>query len=512
MFGRTVAAIGGLLLALAPWAWPRIETPPLPPLPALSPSLSGASCLAVEITSERTAFELPAPQDVPFDLIVSSLGDPQGTYRVRLSVETARNEPAAALRPVVPLQRLANRTAADVGGVTVPQTAGGDPATPGEGWSKVAAEVAENATGLSASAPHRTFWIHVTDTPLEDSRGYARVASTLVAEGNAVRVYCDDQVKPGELRPGLAEEVVELLDRRIIPRSRQFLGTHTDIDHDGKLTVLLTPWLGRLQGGRTSVNGFVRSTDFHAEGMPPFSNRADMLYLNSAVSAGAELAALLAHEYTHVVCCSMRLAAGGHRGRRSDEQDWLNEAIAHVAERLHDAGWSNLDHRVQEFLERPHETPLVVPDYYRAGLWRDPACRGGTFLFLQWCADLHGTQLLRALTASPCSGVENLEVVTGHSFADLHRHWTIALNQGALPSLELRGSLGRCRLRGPHRHEWNTTEASLEVALRGTATAFVRRTPSERNAAALRVVIEAPVEAGLQVTIVPQEGSDPDRD
>lgn len=337
--------------------------------------------------------------------------------------------------------------------------------------------------------------------PLEDPRGYVRVMATVVAEGRDVRVYSDTRVTPGEIAPGLIEEVIRLLDERIIPRSREFLGTHADIDGDGKLAVLLTPWLGRLQGGRTSVNGFVRSSDFQPFVAAPYGNRADVLYLNSALRPGTELAALLAHEYTHAVCCSMRSPDSGRPPGHPQEADWLNEAIAHVAERMHAAGWSNLDRRVQSFLENPQETPLVVCDYYRAGLWRDPACRGATFLFLQWCADCFGESLLSALVNNPQTGIENVETVTGQSFATLYRQWTVALHEGALPSLSLHGQLGNCTLGGPHRQEWQPMQGALDITLRGTATAFVRCVFPKSSDRSRRIVLDAPREAHLQVTL-----------
>src|SRR5204862_5877874 len=132
----------------------------------------------------------------------------------------------------------------------------------------------------------RRFFLHVTDDVLEDQRGYVPVVGILAREGKQVRVYLDREVSESDLAPGLIGEVLRLLDDEIIPRSRELLGEHADVDGDGKLAVLVTPWLGKLCGGRTSLKGFVRANDFQAHVEVPFGNHADLLYLNSSLKPG----------------------------------------------------------------------------------------------------------------------------------------------------------------------------------------------------------------------------------
>jgi len=112
---------------------------------------------------------------------------------------------------------------------------------------------------------------------------------------------------------------------------------------------------------------------------------------------------------------------------------------------------------------------LVVADYFRAGLWRNEACRGATFLFLQYCADMFGPSLLRELALHPATGVAKLEAVTGEPFEGHYRRWTIAVHRGRLESVDLRRPLGECRLHGPRRHWWSPAEGPLELVLRGTS-------------------------------------------
>jgi hypothetical protein len=487
MLGRFAAVSAGLLLALSAWIASHAESTGDEPVARSAPRRTAApgTVYAVEPTGPTTAIELPAEFADQCDLIVSNLGRNDSLVRLRLSAQSAAANAPGLLREVPEFHwRLRPKP-------------------------KIADDIDETApeAGLSTSRIRRAFHLHVADMPLEDPRGYTRVAATLLGEGRLVSVYGDDQLRPGEIADGLVDEIIERLDGRIIPRSRALLGAHRDIDGDGRLAILLTPWLGKLQGGRTSVNGFVRSGDFQPRTPIPFGNRADVLYLNSAVRPGSELAALLAHEYTHAVCCSLRLAGPSRAAPFPDEPDWLNEAIAHVAEVLHGAGWSNLEDRVGSFLDCPAQSPLVVRDYYRAGRWRDPGCRGATFLFLQWCVDGAGEGLLRDLVADPRTGIEKLEALTGQPFPVLYRQWTIALHQGRIGTIDLHGRLGKRSLAGVQTIDWDRTAHPCDLELCGTASAFVhcRAGSSTRNR---RMLITAEPGARLQVTIV---RSDPDR-
>ena len=324
----------------------------------------------------------------------------------------------------------------------------------------------------------RVFDIHVGAGPLDHEREYVRVPARLIAEGTTSRVYLDEQLTEKQIATGLAEEITRQLADAIVP-ALEPLGDVADVDGDGKLCILLTPWLSKLQGGRTRVSGFVRSADFLAIAEPPLSNRADVVYLNSDLQVGENLAAVLAHECTHVVCFSERLASDEHP-QLPFEEDWLSEAIAHVVETRVTGSWSNLQHRIDTFHENPQQSPLVVADYYRAGLWRHDGCRGATFEFLQWCLDEFGEDMLPRLLQAPASGAANLELVTGVPFEDLYRRWTVSMYESGSPRV------GR----------WNAI-GELTIDMRGTSAAYVE----VEAAAARRVLIDAPPGARLQVTI-----------
>lgn len=489
MDGRILVILAGFLIALAGSVWRHSENCPATARPSTTgPPAPFAE--AVTVRSETATIEWNPTAEHDDVLIVSSLGDPQKSFRVRLESRAASRE---SLSPVTPIARqiLARPhiARAQSGGASPPPV--------------------EKAR-LGAPQEHREFSIHVADTELEDPRGYTSVRARRICGSAAVSVYLDEQLPADRRITALAEECARLLEEDVFPRSHELLGMHRDVDGDGTLAVLLTPWLARLRGGQTSVNGFVRSLDFDVAAAPPFSNRADVLFLNADLIPGPELRTLLTHEYTHAVCFSLRLPTNGRTESLLSEEDWLNEGIAHVAEQLHGTGWSNLDRRIATFLFDPSQSPLVIGDYYRAGLWRDPGCRGATYLFLQWCAEQHGPDLLRRLASSPLRGIANLEQAAGTPFADLFRRWTIALLDADYRALDLHDRIGDCALSGVSLMLWNSGDAPKEITLRGTSTVFVEL-PDAPASEKQVLYVEAEPGCRLQVTRVSRLGGRKER-
>ena len=551
MFGRPILACVGLLAAAVAAAWLRAESA----IPQVGLSqLESGRYYAVDLSGPVRSFDLELDACSRYEVIVSSLGAAGQTYRVSLeAIPRTRVEsfPAIAVtawdkrphRHELDISRAArnetfeSRARQEAGRRSPlpdpPQADGSRGEYPSHGRAnynhseevrvaanQVTTERVVAGDGASAGSGRR-FFLHVTADALEDERGYVPVQGMLAGEGKYARVYLDNDVPKSGLAPGLIVEIIRLLDEEIIPRSRKLLGEHADVDRDGKLAVLVTAWLGRLCGGRTSLKGFVRANDFQADVPAPFGNHADLVYLNSSVEPGTPLKTLLAHEYTHAVCFSRRLADPWRAAPLPEEEDWLNEAIAHVAENLHasdrsnsrrsnldwsnldwsNLDWSNLDWRIAAFLAAPQSSPLVVRDYYRAGLWRDSGCRGATYLFLRYCVDQFGERLLRDLVDSPVGGKRNLERATGIAFPELFRRWTIALARDDIASVRLHEKIGDCELAGPARIEWRPETGSCEIDLRGTATSLVILKHSGKAHAA-RIVVHCEAAAQLQVSIV----------
>jgi hypothetical protein len=279
---------------------------------------------------------------------------------------------------------------------------------------------------------HKVFHLLVKDTDVRNPGSYVAVTGELRGVGKYCQVYvdrnCPDQ---GALQPTI-DDVIRTFDDEIRPRA---LGHVLDVDRDGRFTILMSGWLGRLQGGQVKVSGFVRGSDFYRDGAAPFSNCCDMMYLSTDLRPGPFLHTLLAHEYTHgIVFCEHVFSDYLPGSRRWDEESWLNEAISHLVEDRHGYTWANLDYRISAYLSAPQRYALVVADYYGQRIWRDPGPRGCTYLFLRWCVDRFGPDLLTRLVQSNVNGIDNLEVATQTHFAELFRQWSAAVALGGRAS------------------------------------------------------------------------------
>lgn len=363
----------------------------------------------ISLASPGGRCEWIQPADAPpCVLILGSLGSPAQVFRVAV-----QSEPTEA-RPFLPRE-------ADLKSLAQPP----ELAEQYEKWRRLR-QAPETYAPRGDPPRRRTFYLFMADREFENAGNYAQVVGELCGVGKHVQVYLDprDPLTP-EMDRAVAD-AIQTFDREVYPWSRQKLGHVVDVDRDGRFTILFSSLLSRLQAGKSVVDGFVRGSDFLMNVAPPFSNRCDMMYLNSRMRAGPHLRTVLAHEFTHAVTFCEHVL-NNPPDCRFDEESWLNEGLSHVVEDLHQHGWSNLDYRVRAYLAQPERYPLVVADYYGSGLWRNPGTRGCTFLFLRWCHLRSEPDLLRRMIQSPLVGVRNLEAATRQPFAKLYRDWAVSL-------------------------------------------------------------------------------------
>ncbi|MBD3676040.1 MAG: hypothetical protein HUJ26_21230 [Planctomycetaceae bacterium] len=263
----------------------------------------------------------------------------------------------------------------------------------------------------SQTYSRKSFFLHVTSDPLTSPAAYRLIHGDLCAEGDHVRVYLDSTYSESERYTELGQKIIHCLEESILPAAEKLAGCFADVDGDGKLSILLSPALDQLQGGKTSVKGFVRSSDFRLDVPRPFSNHCDVIYLNTECPDDTNHLTLLAHEYWHVLQFSYRLVRS-HESLPIQE-DWICEGSAHLAEQVLGGDGDNLTKRIECWLQSPEDSPLMVSDYYSSGLWRHDGCRGGAYLFFRWCHRNYGDQILSDLLTSPSRDHACLEELTG---------------------------------------------------------------------------------------------------
>jgi hypothetical protein len=236
-----------------------------------------------------------------------------------------------------------------------------------------------------------------------------------------------------------------------------------------------------------------------------------MMYLNSDLQPGPHLRTLIAHEYTHAITFSEHVfgpySADNQVGQ--EEENWLDESIAHIAENQHGFSWSNLDYRISGFLNAPERYRLVVPDYYAAELWRGHGNRGSTYLFLRWCVDQFGEEILRDLVQTNLTGIRNVETTTAVPFSELYRAWSAALflshtglatrPNEELRHLALRGVVGARFLAGPRFEYLDVTGEVRQFSLAGTSTKYLVAHSTAGLGA--RVAVQASPDCDLQISV-----------
>jgi hypothetical protein len=430
--------------------------------------------------------------DDQFLLILGSLRHGEGLTHVRLS--TAATDDAELL----PLQI----------------------AAPDPLWQRRVEQLAERqaqarqnqpaAMEFRAKDPRREkiFHLFVKDTGFNNPASYVAVSGVLAGVGKHCQVYVDKSHPDlAGLQPTI-DDLIHTFDNDIQPRA---LGHVLDVDRDGRYTILMSGWLAKLQSGRVKLSGFVRGSDYYRDVAAPFGNRCDMMYLSTDLKPGPFLHTLVAHEYTHsVVFCEHLFCDYLPAGPRQDEESWLNEALSHLVEDGHGYSWTNLDYRISAYLSAPERYALVVPDYYGRNLWRDPGTRGCTYLFLRWCVDRFGPELLTRLVRSNLSGIDNLEAATQMRFEDLFRQWSTAMAVGGmgvkvegvppLQHIDLRGRLGSRLLCGQHFHSLALDGGDAEVTLAPTGVASVLLYSPAGPRSRLTVAAEATAE--IQVSLI----------
>jgi len=451
--------------------------------------------VAIAARAGRARFTIPTPGPGARTLVVvSSLATAAGPYPIRLAARSVNPEGAAT-----------TETEAETETGTEPQRGASPPSPPARPLPPVRAPVG------TVPPAHRTFHLMTRDGDVASASNYLAVEGRLRAFGRRVQVYVDAR-DAGAVGPDVLADLVATFDDQVFPVAARNFGQARDVDGDGRFTVLMSGWLTRLAGGRHAVDGFVRGADLDLTLAAPFSNHCDMMYLSTAMGAGPHLRTVVAHEYTHAVTFSSKaLPARTGRTPDAEEEGWLDEALAHLVEDLHGFSRSNLDYRVSAFLSRPERYRLVVPDYYAADLFRSHGNRGGTYLFLRWCADRFGPALVPALIRSDRRGVANLEAATGTAFADLYRAWSVALFLNGFDpsrppepgphSVNVRAPFDGWDLAGPRTFGLTPGGPDAEWSSAGTASRYLIVGPSAGGAT--EVTVSAPAGACLQVTAVP---------
>lgn len=224
-------------------------------------------------------------------------------------------------------------------------------------------------------------------------------------------------------------------DEVIFATDSAYFGAPTDIDHNERVIVLVTPEVNELtpDTARTLTTGFFNPVDLadsgdpggdgtSASGVCPTSNEGEILYLLTPDPGGIwgkqvshdgvleSVRGTSSHEFQHLLNTGIRLIEDGGTFGSSLMDTWLDEGLSHVAEEVvglrrrglrprENHGWDAIATDETAFNAYFIQNFLRLREY-----WRDPSdtpaisavdppgtatlkMRGFAWIFLRWLAD-----------------------------------------------------------------------------------------------------------------------------
>lgn len=347
--------------------------------------------------------------------------------------------------------------------------------------------------------PERVYFLpsQVQASPREEH--HTAVTCRFARENQRVFVYVDQHVTLNEEIRRLIDEIMTASASAMIETVENLAGSPADIDQDGHLTIVITPEVGRLGNATSPVYGITRPGDFMIGMDRPEGNGSDVIFLNSCTPPGATLSAVLCHEWCHA-CVFSRQGGPAHHG--GVDEDWLNEAIAHVVEVKSSGSNANVSHRIESYRAQPSRSPLVISDYCCREYWRHHGVRGAGYLFLDWYLKNTAEHSLSRLLSQPSLDLASLQTASHQSFDELFLAWTT--NQGEQLGNEIRQQR-RGSAPGPRlaHHRWVLSadqQTTLEIKVGATCADFVSIECADETA--WQIVVTKPAQARVQATIL----------
>ena len=290
-----------------------------------------------------------------------------------------------------------------------------------------------------------------------------------------------------------AERICDLVESQLMDTIADWICPISDLDNDGRLSIVMTDLDRRSVPGETPVLGCVRERDFQEHETADFAG--DIVYLDYRLPQGDELAALLAHELTHAAAASLQLELTAQPNQRSIRiQPWLNEAAAHWVELQFCHEPAGFSERVRLFQANPAACPIVAPEALVPLATRRAGSRVSAVSFLQQF--ITEPRNIYQLLVSQQAFDETVSNISGQSFEETFRAWSIQQSLHA-QQLSTPGSMkqlqdGQCTTTKLH-------GTSFVVVHGGDATCEVDIT--SRSSAQLQVTL---LMSGRRKTLSPQ--------
>ncbi len=267
---------------------------------------------------------------------------------------------------------------------------------------------------------------------------YQEVSAELRVATDSLLIYVDE-VNDDNISDTDLESLAANFEEVALPRERELFGRESDLNFDGRITILMSCVVNRMATSGGIVTGFFFPGDmYQRSSVNPVSNAQEIFYtlvpdpsgacgtpISASFAVGNILPGVLAHEYQHMVSFNQHV----FMNRGTTEEPWLNECLSHLAEDLTGFGNENPS-RVRLFLAQPSMTPVIPVTSPTL------AERGACYLFLRYLYEQSndGDLFIRNLLETTLTGVENLEAAFDgpdsdfDEFPEFMNRWSIALS------------------------------------------------------------------------------------
>ena len=293
--------------------------------------------------------------------------------------------------------------------------------------------------------------------------------ATLKYIGQNVLLYFDNATPSGGFTNTEIHAFGELFDKTLYQLAVQTFGAESDIDGNGHIAVLFSPYINALTpSAQCSSSGYVTGYffGFDLDSRSSNSNKGEVFYAltpdpegkfscaHSVSQVKSIVPATFIHELQHMISFNQHVLVRGG----SDEDIWLNEGLSHIAEEVASRHYEQKCEGVTTPPCRSNPTALFPdsaimylqgdlldaydylrrPDTISVTTFRDFGEleeRGAAWLFLRWLGDQKGDAIYGRLVQTRRTSISNVEDKAHESFASLLGDFSIAVYTDSIPGV-----------------------------------------------------------------------------
>lgn len=301
---------------------------------------------------------------------------------------------------------------------------------------------------------------------LDDEESYEKIEAILWAVGTNVNIWVDESVYidwdfecDGVIdQPAFndsygfdncdLETIASIVDINIFPNIRSIFGDESDVNADGKVSVVITPVLNQMTRGLDEeeleidldislVGSYADPSIDLSDYEPsenPMSDEEEVIFLHAPDPYGFHNPEALTpiSEYTNVTLGTQiarsffQLVSYNQHvlvSEGEEEETWVTEGLSALASDLTGFGAPNLE-GVWGYMDASHLSSLTSIEESGAIA---TSTFGAQYLFFRWIADAYGEEILASVVQSGSTGTTGIETALEEDMTTLALQWQLAL-------------------------------------------------------------------------------------